>query len=122
MTAQGQDITVYEGEDKTIDIYVTDSAGGSTVNLGTPTSVTWTVKASASTTESDLISKTLAAGEISVGDGNGTNDKLSIALDSADTQGLEGSTYYHECRVVDGSSDNHVVTVGKITVNHSATS
>jgi hypothetical protein len=79
------------------------------------------VKSSASTTDAALIEKTYAAGTITVGNGNGTNDKLSIDLDAADSQGLEGESYYHECRVVDGASANHVVTSGTLSVNHSAT-
>ena len=121
MTAESQNFTIYEGEDKTVDIYVTESSGGSTVNIGTPTSITWSVKASAATAASALIEKTYAGGQIAVGNGNGTNDKLSITLDAADSQGLEGETYYHECRVVDAASDNHVVTTGAMSVRNSAT-
>mgnify|MGYP001046047535 FL=1 len=121
MTAEGQSFTIYEGEDKTVNISVTDSDGGSPVNLGSPTSVTWQVKYSASTSTAALIEKTYADGEISIANDAGTNDQLQIALDAADSQGLEGAQYYHECRVVDGSADNHVVTSGYMTVKHSAT-
>ena len=121
MTAESQDFTVYEGEDKTIEISVLTESGGSPVNLGTPTSVVWNVKYSSSSTEDALITKTYADAEITVTDGDATNDKLQIDLVAADTQGMEGKAYYHEARVVDGDADNHVISSGTITVKHSST-
>lgn len=114
MTVKAQDITVYEGEDKTIKISVTDTEGGSPVDLTGATSITWLVTASYLSVLK-LIEKQLSNGIILENDA-GSNDRIVIPLDSADTVGMGGKTYYHECRIVDVSAKSHVVAVGDISV------
>jgi hypothetical protein len=119
MTTTAQDITVYEGEDKTILISVTDTSGGSAVNL-TGATTTWVVTTGASSNTA-IISKTSTDAEITYDNDAGTNDRINIALASADTQGQEGNVLYHECKVVDSGSDTHIVATGKFTVRHAST-
>ena len=120
MTTTAQDITVYEGEDKNITISVTDTAGGSAVNMTAATSITWRVTTKKNV-DTATIEKTLAAGGITLANDAGTNDQIVIALASADTQGLEGDKYYHECRMVDSAGKNHVVAIGYFDVKYSVT-
>ncbi len=120
MTQSTQNITVREGEDKVIQISVkTQRVGGTAVNL-TGSTITWVVTIGPESSAA-LISKTSTAGEITLDNDIGTNDRINIALDSADTQGLEGRDLYHECRVVDVAGDNSIVAVGSFKARHSAT-
>ena len=119
MTTTGQTITVYEGEDKTIAISVTDTTGGTAVNYAGATAITWRVTTDAES-ETAIIEKTLADAEISLADDEGTNDQIVIVLDAADTTSIGPETYYHECRVVDSSGDSQVVAVGDFVLKASS--
>jgi hypothetical protein len=119
MTAELQNFAIYEGESKTINFDVTDSEGGSPVNLTGPTSIDWVVKTSA-TVSTAAISKSLSGGEIALANNAGTNDQIQVTLDTGDSQGMEGSQYYHECKVVDANSKNIIVASGYMSVKHSA--
>jgi len=119
--ATNQDFTIYEGEDKELDFYVLTDSSGTPVNVGVPTSATWVMKDNAKASATAHISKTYAGGGITIHAGDDTTDLVRVTLDAADTQGYEGKTYYHECRVEDGSGDSHVIATGDITVAHSAT-
>lgn len=120
MTTENQHISVYEGEDKTIKISVTDTSGGSAVDLSGASEITWSVTSGA-TSGTAIITKTKTGGEITLANDAGTSDQIVIALDAADTQGQEGNSLYHECRVLDAASKSHVVAVGGFSVRHSAT-
>ncbi len=120
MTTTGQNITVWEGEDKNIQITVrTRRVGGAPVNL-TGSTVTWVVTTGADSNTA-IISKTSTAGEITFDDDGGTNNRANIALLAADTQTLEGRTLYHECRVEDVAGDDAVVATGIFRIKNSST-
>ena len=119
MTSTGQNKTVWEGEDKNIQFTVrTQRVGGAPVDL-TGSTVTWVVT-TGPTSNTAIISKTSAAGEITFDDDGGTNNRVNIALDAVDTQGLEGRQLYHECRVVDLAGDISIVATGNFTIKNSS--
>lgn len=113
MTAIDQDFVLWQGEDKTITVDLEDGDG---VAYGSTTGLTFSWRVSESKDISTaLISKTSGSGIT-----NGTS-QITIDVASADTETLPANTYYHECRVVDGSSKEDVVFVGKLIIKASTT-
>ena len=113
MTTTDQNFTMWQGEDKTITVALVDGDGaayGSTAGL----TFTWEVFA---TKNSDTALISLSTGS---GITNGTSE-ITMVLDKTDTNALDPGTYYHECRVVDGSSDEDVVFTGGLTLEASPT-
>jgi hypothetical protein len=113
MTTTGQNFTMWQGEDKTITVSLTNSSGspyGDTDGLV----FTWKVATSESATTA-LITKATGSGIT-----NGTS-QITIAIDEADTDDMAPGTYYHELRVVDTSSDHDVVLCGGLTLKDSIT-
>ena len=90
------------GEDKTIEIDVVQS-DGSTAQTMTGWALTWELKRS-QFHSTVLISKTTASG-ISIGNGDGTDDRASITVADTDTEDLEPGTYYHQLRRSDAGSE-----------------
>jgi len=123
MTAH-QNFTIYEGESKTIRIAVTDTEDGDPTPLTGATAITWRVSTGPDS-ETAIIEKTLADGEISledsVADDGVDDDRIDIVLDAGDTTGKGGNSYYHECRVVDAASLPYVVASGRMKVMQSNT-
>lgn len=112
MGETGQNFDLWQGEDETIQIPITD--GELPVNL-TGASVTW-VLTSGNTV---VLTKTTDAG-ITLDSLDGTNDMIVISLDKADTTGLGAGYYAHECRVVSGG-DEQVVCSGTVRLRRSST-
>lgn len=113
MTTTGQHITIWQGEDKTITVSLTNAAGeayGSTAGL----TFYWWVSVDQLSTDYEIQKYSTS------GITNGTS-QITIALDKADTSGMAAGVYYHECRVIDGSSDEDVVFSGGFTVKGSPT-
>ena len=88
------------GEDKTVTIDVTDSAGA--VQSMTAWALTWELKRSSSSAA--LISKTVGSG-IAIGNGAGTDDRATVTIADTDTEALEPGTYYHHLRRTDAGSE-----------------
>lgn len=114
MTTKNQLIEVYQGEDKTITVNLTNSANaayGSTTGL----TFTWEVAADASAA-SVLITKSTGSGIT-----NGTS-AITITLADTDTDALAPGQYYHECRVVvDATTLEDVVFCGGFIIKDSLT-
>ncbi len=120
MTTTGQNVTVWEGEDKNIQITVrTRRVGGAPVTL-TGSTVLWVVTTDAESNTA-IISKTSTAGEITFDNDGGVANRANIALLAADTQGLEGRELYHEMRVTDVAGDDAVVATGDFRIKNSST-
>jgi len=112
MTAIAQNFTVWQTTDKTVTVTLTNSDGdpyGSTSGL----TFTWEVFSNDASTTA-LITKVSASGIT-----NGTSE-ITIAIADTDTSSLSPGPYYHECRVVDGSSDADVVFIGTMSLQVSA--
>lgn len=75
------------GEDKVLEFLIVDAAGAP-LDVSTFT-LEWVLEKA----ETDILTKSGAA--ITVANGDGTNDAVSVAIDSADTAGLEPRTYQH---------------------------
>lgn len=113
MTVENQLLTLWQGEDKSIIVSLTDADGnpyGSTAALTFLYRVT-----TAAENRSAIIEKTTGSGIT-----NGTNE-VTIALDKADTDDLDAGDYYHELRVTDGSGNEDVVFDGIFRLEPSAT-
>ena len=112
MTTTGQTITVWQGEDKTITVSLTNSAGAA---YGSTTGLTFTWIVSLTPTSAALITKSTGSGIT-----NGTS-LITITLADTDTDAMSGQ-YYHECRVVvDATSLEDVVFCGGFIVKDSST-
>lgn len=111
MTTTGQNFTMWQGEDKSITVTLTDADGGAIDTAGL--TFTWSMAEDAS--ETALLTKSTGSGIT-----NGSS-AITIALDEADTDDVAAGTYYHECRVVDGSSQHDVVFTGGLTLKESLT-
>lgn len=90
------------GEDKNILIDVYDSAGATQAMTGW--ALTWELKAAARST-SALISLTTAGLTITIGDGDGSDNRATIIIDDTDTEALKPGTYYHQLRRTDSLSE-----------------
>ena len=53
----------------------------------------WVLEARPGST--DVLSKVFPGDDISVGDGAGTNDRVTVTINAADTVGLAAETYHH---------------------------
>lgn len=122
MTKTAQDFTMWQGEDLVITVPVTNSAG-TAVSLTGATAVRWLLFSGRNAfTQADTasVTKTLGSG-IGLVNVNDTNDGVQITIDTADTDDLDPTIYYHECRVVDSSSDEQVVFIGNMYLKKSRT-
>ena len=113
MTTTDQNFTMWQGEDKTITVNLVDGDG---VAYGDTSALTFTWKVATSAFASSvLLTKSTGSGIT-----NGTS-KIEIEINETDTDDWTSATYYHECRVVDGSSEEDVVFVGGLTLEDSIT-
>lgn len=106
-----QDVTVYQGEDESIQFTITDSAGAA-VDL-TGATVTWACNkdgpgSAAALTKTDSAGITIAT------------SVLTVSLSDTDTSGLAAGGYYHEIRAV-LSGSGQVMATGTMTVLESGT-
>lgn len=101
--AQRFDITAEEdwlaGEDKTITIDVVQGDGLTPQQMA-GWGLTWELKAYPDSTTA-LVSKTVAASGIVIGDGSLIDDRATITIDAADTSELTPGVYYHHLRRTD---------------------
>ena len=94
---------LFAGDDNTINITVTDDAGD-VVDISTVTAITWKLCASERSTTT-IISKTLGSGISLIG--GRTGGIFQVAIDSADSTGLDG-TYYQASSITLGGDLTHV--------------
>ena len=93
-------------------------AGGGTItplrDLSADTAE-WNMVTHPLSTATALISKTSAAGEIAL-----SNGELAITLVAADTSGLDPRLFYHEARITDASSLPTTVATGHVDLKSTA--
>ena len=100
--AIGRDQNLYIGEDRTINVDVNQSDG--TPQPMTGWALTWELTDRAGGTV--LLTKTVGSG-ITIGNGDGTDDRAAITLADGDTEGLTDGAgiYYYYLRRTDGDSE-----------------
>ena len=110
MTAKNQNFSMYDGETKVLTITMNP------IKDLTSATIDWFL-----TTINDpstaVVTKSIGSG-ITVTDL--TNGVFDVTVDPADTEGLEGK-HLHWVRVVDGNSDDAVVTTGAVKITASPT-
>ena len=118
MGAIQADITLEErlfiGEDRTINIDVNE-ADGHTPQTMTGFALTWELKDSITGTV--RVTKTVGSG-ITIGNGDGTDDRAAIALADTDTEGLTAGTLFHHLRRTDAGSEL-VLAFGNVILTNS---
>lgn len=113
MTTTDRHLTIWQGENKTITVSLTDADGN---DYGSTSGLTFYYWVSSDKNATDYEIEKYTGSGIT----NGTS-QITIALDKADTSGLSPGSYYHECRVIDGSSNEDVVFTGGFIVKPSPT-
>ncbi len=111
MAHNDQDFHLHAGDESPLAFTVTDEATGAAVDLSAVTEITWALAADAESAA--LVTKTKTGGDITVTDA--VNGKFEVALDSADTDGLNGR-YWHEAVIVDGAGKRFTVATGEARV------
>lgn len=114
MTQKGQNIEMSQGEDKTINFFVYDSAGAALDSLSGFTFL-WYV-ATSPTASTTVLTKDSTAG-ITTSGSNG----VVVTLADTDTEGIDPDTYYHELRAIDGSANEDIIALGGFTLLGSIT-
>lgn len=104
MTKLDQDFTMWQGEEISLRVPVTDSDG-------LPVTLTGATIAWKATAGSTTLSK--SGSVISIDD---TDDGVKIDLDPADTKSMTAKKYRHECRV-----NNNVIFEGDMVLRFSST-
>jgi hypothetical protein len=112
MTAEHQDITVYQGQENKVTIPVTD-AGGAPIDL-TGSTRFWHLYHHAGE-DTALIAKT--PGIVTVAPG--TNNALEFTLTGSELADLPVGEYWHEAFVINSSGQGAPVSVGSFFVRPS---
>ncbi len=120
MTKEAQDFEIRQGEDATLEYFVTDSSTALPLNM-TGFSFIWELNAAP---EDDVHTKRLTEADaaLTLNNGDGTNDMVRVALVGADTRALQAGIYHHELRIQGGALDpEQVAAVGNLRLRHSPT-
>lgn len=114
MAEEGQDFTMWAGDDMRPEITIADEEGNS-YDLNLATEIKWVANQQADGTE--VMRKSLTGGGVVISDAK--NGKCMIKIDSGDTSGESDTTLTHEARVTNNQGLDIHVTVGTITLNGS---
>jgi len=112
MTSEDQNFELYAGDSKDIVVTVTDS-NGAAVNL-TNFTIFWKLTL-LPTSSTALISKAVGTGIVKTNPSGGI---FTVTITNTDTATLAGC-YYHEAKIVDGSSNEFTVTSGRAIIHSS---
>src|SRR5574340_899717 len=113
MTTVNQDFSLWQCDDKTLSVSLTES--GAALNI-TGCTIRWVLRKEAASGTA-LLTKTTASG-ITIT--NGVAGLCSIALADTDTDDIDPGVYYHEMSVVDTLGNVSTVLTGRCTVYPSA--
>jgi hypothetical protein len=113
MASENQNFSMWQGENKTIEIAVVDE-NGNVVEIQEGTKAIWKLLDSVASTEAHVTKTELNGISWKVG------GLIDIELTPSDTATLLG-VYYHELRIIDPNLSEHVITTGKVTIKQSAT-
>ncbi len=113
MTKQNQDFTMWQGEDKILEVTVKDESDV-VVNL-TGATIKWVLAPTVDGTVS--ITKETGGSGIVITDA--TNGVFQVTINAADTASLEG-TFYHEAEVTSSASKVSKVLIGKVIIRRAA--
>jgi hypothetical protein len=103
------DFSMFAGDSKVIKVTVNDEAGAA-VDISAA-SIRWQLAVNAGAVP--LLSKALGSG-IALADAPA--GKFNVTLDSADTQNLNGGSYYYEAEIIDSGIVSTVLT-GNVQIN-----
>lgn len=106
-----QNFTLYQNDDKILDITVRDE-NEALVDISGTSAAQWIVKKFADSTTVD-ITKTLAASQINVAT-SGANGVVLVTIASTDTTSLAIGEYYHELRITDAAGKDTTICIGTI--------
>lgn len=105
----------FAGEAATFRYDVTE-ADGVTAQVMTGWALTWELKTSRTGTV--LLTKTVGDG-VTIGNGSGTDDRASVAVDAEDTEAIAAGIYHQQLRRTDAGSekvlsfgDAHLLSAG----------
>ncbi len=111
MAKANQDVSMSERSFRRVKCAVTDAAG-TAYDLTTATAIVWSVADSVDSLS--RVTKTLAAGEITLIDMSATKDGAQVDLTAA--LGLMPGTYYHDLRVTGPSPTDDIGASGTLTI------
>jgi hypothetical protein len=111
MPVVNQDFVTFVG-DSVSPIFTVVDANGNAVNIAGITGITWS--AVRNLNDSAVLSKTMAAGQISIL-GGGTTGQFQVTILAADTAALSG-WYMHTAALLGAGSSVTTVTVGRMQV------
>jgi len=114
MTAEGQDITVMEREDKFIDPSPLTDENDDIEDI-TSSTFKWVVWDK----HDGVIFEKSTSDDITIT--SGVDGEWEIELDATDTDGLGGEFMRHEARMIDDAGEESVVMVGRFKVKESRT-
>lgn len=116
MTKTQQNFTLYQGQDRTIQIPVVDEDGAAkTMTGGTPTFYAFDDPSDALT---DAIIS-IADGDITIISIDGTDDGVQIVFEDADTESVDVGDYFWEGWVADPAGNDNPVATGWLTIKPS---
>ena len=105
----------FKAEKKSIQIDIVDADDNSVDVSGY--ALRWVLEAPPSAT--DVLSKVFPGDDISVGNGAGTNDRVTVTINAADTSGLAAETYHHALWRTD-TDDEQLLAEGDAVLRDSA--
>lgn len=104
-----RDFSMFAGDDLTLTVTVKETDG--TATTITSAAISW--KASKSNSKTAAITKSTAAGGVTIT--NGAGGIFTVSLDPADTTSLEGD-YIHEAQITFSNGDVRTVLRGVMTI------
>lgn len=121
MTLEAQDFSMRQGEDTTLEYFVTDKETQLPLNLGGAVAIIWELNEGPEDT-AHVLRFLLTDPELTVENGAGTNDKVKVAIPADGTRTLRAGTYHHELRTEVGAFDPEQVAMeGQATIKLSTT-
>lgn len=118
MTRLNQDVTIFAGDTKNIDVTVKD-ANGVEIDITTISEIQYVVKKSALDAAISQVAKSLTGIGITLTDP--ANGIFTINFLPADTEILGYQEYYHEAELTDGGGNISTIFTGVLTLRPSAT-
>ena len=89
---------IFRGEDKSLAMYIVNESGDPQTMTGW--ALSWTLRRAASASAT-VLTKTTGAGSITIGNGDGTDDRAIVTILDTDTEALSAGTYEHALRRTD---------------------
>lgn len=92
----------YVGEDKVLVFDITDSSGSPQTMTGW--TLSWSLRRTQGASGTAISTLTTTAGDITIGDADGTDDRATVTVGSAETSGLAPGVYAYSLARTDSGS------------------